>query len=204
MRVLCFALGVLVFVAIGWQLSIHVGHGFPVLNFFSYFTNIANLLAAATLIASATRSRSAMSPSVNLDQLRFISAVNMLIVGVVFSLLLRNVDLGALLPWINVLLHYVMPVFVVLDFVIDPSPTRLERRHLIRALSVPLLYLVYTLVRGSMISWYPYPFLNPANVGGYGGVAGYALGITLVFLVASIVLMKLGNRQSPQPQIGSR
>ena len=57
----------------------------------------------------------------------------------------------------------------------------------------PLAYLAYALVRGTA-GWYPYPFLNPANVGGYGGVAAYAVGIALTFFVGGWVLLALGNK----------
>jgi hypothetical protein len=61
----------------------------------------------------------------------------------------------------------------------------------------PLLYLGYTLTRGVIVGWYPYPFLNPANVGGYGGVLLYSLAIVLLFLVVSCILITLGNRLRP-------
>jgi hypothetical protein len=50
-------------------------------------------------------------------------------------------------------------------------------------LAYPLVWLGYTLVRGSIVGWYPYPFLNPAN-GGYGQVAA----TVAVVLVASAVV----------------
>lgn len=49
----------------------------------------------------------------------------------------------------------------------------------------PLAYVVYSLARGASIGWYPYPFLNPAIVGGYGGVALYVVGIIATFLAAA-------------------
>ena len=41
------------------------------------------------------------------------------------------------------------------------------------ALIFPVLYLLYVVLRGHSLDWYPYPFLNPATVGGYGIVALY-------------------------------
>jgi hypothetical protein len=57
----------------------------------------------------------------------------------------------------------------------------------------PALYLVYALVRGPIAGWYPYPFLDPTMVGGYGGVALYCVGILASLFIASFLLMKLGN-----------
>ena len=185
--------GLLTLVAIGWQLAIHVRMGFNVVNFFSFFTNLSNLLAAIVLVLGARRLWRPASTGPD-EGLRALSAVNMVVVGIVFSLLLRDVDLGALRPWINTLLHHVMPCVVLLDWLLQPPRTRLGGRQLLWTLVFPMAYLVYTLVRGSRTGWYPYPFLNPANVGGYGGVALYAAGIALTFGLTGWGLLALGNR----------
>lgn len=180
--------------AIATQFSIHVGQGFSVVNFFSYFTNLSNLFAALVFAASAFYLLKNKSPSAATDLVRGVSVVNMAVVGIVFSLLLRNVDLGSLLPWVNFLLHYVMPVVVVLDWLLAPPSTTLTFRQVLLCLLFPLVYLAYVLMRGASVNWYPYPFLNPANVGGYGGVALYAAGITAVFLCSAWLLLTLGAR----------
>jgi hypothetical protein len=185
-------LAALALAAIGRQLLIHVGASYSALNFFSYFTNLSNLVAVVVLLASVLVRSSPRSETT--DIARYVSTVNMAIVGIVFSLLLRNVDLGALLPWVNIVLHYVMPVAIVLDWLLQPPAATLKARHLALALAFPAAYLVYTLLRGSVTGWYPYPFLNPANVGGYGGVAAYALGIFAAYLLAGSALLAAGNR----------
>jgi len=185
-------LAALALAAIGRQLLIHVGASYSALNFFSYFTNLSNLFAVVVLLASVLVRSSPRSETT--DIARYVSTVNMAIVGIVFSLLLRNVDLGALLPWVNIVLHYVMPVAIVLDWLLQPPASVLKARHLALALAFPAAYLVYTLLRGGATGWYPYPFLNPANVGGYGGVAAYALGIFAAYLLAGSALLAAGNR----------
>lgn len=180
--------------AIGQQLTLHVAASYSVVNFFSYFTNLSNLLAALVLLLSAFGA-SVMS-SATRDLLRYASVVNMTVVGLVFAVLLRHVDLGDLQPWVNFVVHYVMPVVVVLDWLLQPPATKLQAKHLGIAFVFPALYLAYTVLRGAGIGWYPYPFLNPANVGGYGGVALYALGITVTFLLAAWALLAVGNRLS--------
>jgi hypothetical protein len=52
----------------------------------------------------------------------------------------------------------------------------------------------YVILRGADTGWYPYPFLNPGNVGGYGGVATYACGIAVAFVLAAWALLAVGNR----------
>lgn len=61
---------------------------------------------------------------------------------------------------------------------------RPDVRALLKFLLFPLLYVIYVLVRGAAIDWYPYPFLNPSVVGGYPIVAAYAAGMLITFVVA--------------------
>ena len=58
----------------------------------------------------------------------------------------------------------------------------------------PLVFPVYTLIRGAIVGFYPYPFLNPASAGGYGGVALYCVAIFVAFLVVGWLLVVAANR----------
>ncbi|MCY7355432.1 MAG: Pr6Pr family membrane protein [Lysobacter sp.] len=129
--------------------------------------------------------------------------MNMTVVGIVFAILLRDTDLGSLLPWVNVVLHYVMPCVVVLDWLLQPPRMKLGTRQLLSCQIFPAFYLAYVLIRGSMTGWYPYPFLDPGNVGGYGGVAVYAMGIAATFLISGWGLLTLGNKLR-RPDTSSR
>ena len=184
-------LALLTLTAIAWQLVLHVRAGFDALNFFSYFTNLSNLAACGVLLATAFTHRA----SPRRDVARFLSVVNMAVVGVVFFMLLRHVDLGGLLPWINTVLHTLMPVAVVADWLVRPPASRLRARHVGLAMVFPLAYVVYVLLRGAATGWYPYPFLNPANVGGYGGVVLYVAGIAAAFLVTALLLKAVASRR---------
>jgi hypothetical protein len=66
-----------------------------------------------------------------------------------------------------------------------------------------VLYIAYVLVRGSFVQWYPYPFLNPSNVGGYSGVAAYVVGIAAAFVFASWALLVLGNHRASSAMVSS-
>jgi hypothetical protein len=187
-------LATLALAAMGQQLMLHLGASYSALNFFSYFTNLSNLFAAAVLLLGAISM--SFRRSTSRDLIRFIAVTNMTIVGLVFAVLLRNVDLGALLPWVNFVLHYVTPVALVVDWLWEPPRSRLNSRHLALALIFPAAYLAYLVARGASVGWYPYPFFDPANVGGYGGVAVYAAGIAVTYLLAGWVLLAVGNRRT--------
>jgi len=116
----------------------------------------------------------------------------MIVTGVVFALLLSGLEGVALtaVPWDNIVLHYIMPIAVALDWIMNPPSRRIEFKKALWWLVFPLAYLAYSLVRGPIANWYPYPFLNPAN-GGYGQIAVTSaliliFGVVLVYVVTRI------------------
>lgn len=188
-----FLFGAVTLIAVGIQLGIHIGHGFSVLNFFSYFTNLSNIFAAVVLVVESVLSWRGKDLGPAWALLRCISVVCMALVGIVFSALLRDVDLGSLLPWINTWLHYVMPVAIVADWLIFPPRHTIALKRLGVAVAFPLAYLAYSLIRGAAIDWYAYPFLNPAD-GGYGAVLLTCLIIAVGFVAMTALMMVLGNK----------
>ena len=60
----------------------------------------------------------------------------------------------------------------------------------------PALYLVYTLIRGTRVDWYPYPFLDPDAAGGTPGVAVSCVGIALGFAAMSALVAWLSRRSA--------
>lgn len=189
---LFFAL--LALAAIITQFAIHLHHGFDAVNFFSYFTNLSNIFFAIMLLVGAVFLIRRREPTITGDLIRGAAVVAMAVVGLVYFALLRDEDLGTLLPWVNVVVHMIMPVVAVADWLYEPPKTPLTVRHLGFWLIYPLLYLIYTLIRGAVVGFYPYPFLNPAKVGGAGVVMAYCLAIFVVFLLIGWLVIALGNR----------
>ena len=197
-RVLRALFGLLTLAALVRQLAIHWALGFSLGNFFGYYTILSNLFAGCVLLLSAFVTMS----NRRVETLRFISVVNMTLLGIVFVTLLRETDLGKLLPWVNFVHHYLMPVVVLGDWLIIPPRGRLEKRDVFIALSFPLAYLVYSLIRGRMLGWYPYPFLDAGVVGGTGNVVLYIAGITVVFCIVGSALLYVGNRRRMSTSLG--
>jgi hypothetical protein len=130
-------------VAIAAQLVDLGGRGkLDLLNYFSYFTIDSNLIAVAVLVACVVGRR--REPSPRLDFLRGASVVYMAVVGIVFSLLLANTDVDTALPWVNFVVHELMPIVVVVDWLIDPPAQRLTMREGLTWLAFPAVWLAYT------------------------------------------------------------
>ncbi len=178
-------------VAIAAQLVDLGGRGkLDLLNYFSYFTIDSNLIAVAVLVACVVGRR--REPSPRLDFLRGASVVYMAVVGIVFSLLLANTDVDTALPWVNFVVHELMPIVVVVDWLIDPPARRLTMREGLTWLAFPAVWLAYTLIKGPIVGKYPYPFLDHAN-GGYGTVAVYCVAILVGMTASCAVVVWVGN-----------
>jgi hypothetical protein len=186
--------GGLALAAIGKQLSIQINNNYSIVNFFSYFTNLSNIFAAVMLIVGAVYLIGHREPTVTEELIRGSSVVSMALVGIVFSLLLRDVDLGHLLPWVNIVLHYIMPVVVVADWLYQPPTSKLVLKQAAYWLIFPFSYLSYSIIYGLSRHFYAYPFFNPDKVGGYGGVVFYCLAIMTMFFILGWLLITLGNK----------
>jgi hypothetical protein len=114
---------------------------------------------------------------------------------VVFALLLADTDVDTAIVWVDRVLHRVLPIVVVADWLIDPPTKRIEFRRALWWAAYPVAWVAYTLVRGLATDWYPYPFLDPAS-GGYGVVAIYSVAILIAMLVFIYGIVWAGNAMS--------
>ena len=148
-------------------------------NFFSYFTILSNALAAIALLVGAYFSFTVRRdpPWFNLSLAAIVTY--MATTGVVYNLLLRSITLeqGRTLAWSNEVLHLIAPIYIVLVWILSPGKSPLRWSALWAIVAFPIAWAVYTMIRGPLVGWYPYPFLDPAQPGGYGAVAVYVLGI---------------------------
>jgi hypothetical protein len=195
--------GILGLVAIVTQLVDLAGKGVlnPV-NFFSYFTILSNSFAVGVLLAGATVWRRQRSPTI--DMLRGAATLYMTVTLIVFALLLSGTDVDTAIPWVNAVVHQLLPVVMIVDWLLDPPATRLTIRQGLAWLIPPLIWIAYTMIRGPIAGWYPYPFLDPAN-GGYGSVAVTSVVILVGGAVLCAVLVVVGNsmRDRAQPAVAS-
>jgi hypothetical protein len=148
-------------------------------NLFSYFTIEGNVIAAAVLVLSVLAVAQDM-PVRLLAMLRGAATLYIVIVGIVFSVLLASIE-GAeftAVPWDNWVLHYIMPIAVAVDWFVDLPGAVITFRDGLVWLAFPVAYVIYSLVRGYLVGWYPYPFLDPATHG-FGAVVFTSIGIAV-------------------------
>lgn len=188
------AFALLVVAALVTQISNLLDTGvFNPTRFFLFFTVLSNLLAAAVFLEGGRRQLSGQPPVP--DLWRGAAVVFMTVTFIVFAVLLRDLQeqLQTNVVWVDSVLHRIMPVAVMADWLIEPPHGPIGfRRALVPWLVPPVAWTAFTLVRGAVDGWYPYPFLDPAN-GGYGTVALYAVGILVLFLGVVWLVATVGS-----------
>jgi hypothetical protein len=122
------------------------------------------------------------------------TAVNIAIVGIVYSLLLRHIwDPQGWQKVADVLLHDLIPLLFVAYWVIFVPKNSLRWTHALWWLTYPAAYFAYTLLRGAASGWYPYPFLDP-NALGYPRVSANAVMLLAAFLLMGLLFVAMGRR----------
>jgi hypothetical protein len=161
-------------------------------NYLSFFTNEANLYAGAVLAISGLVPRERLPRW--WDGLRGAAAVYLVVTFVVFAVLLEGLPTaGTITPWVNAVVHRLMPVVLLLDWLLIPAAQPARWWRFLAWMAYPVAYLVYSLVRGAIVDWYPYPFLDPRGPAGYAGLVASAGAVVVGFFLAAILFDLLGR-----------
>jgi hypothetical protein len=172
-----------------------------VVNFFSFFTILSNALSAIVLlIASWYALRAERDPEwVNFT--RGAVVTYMATTFVVYNLLLRDISLdqATTLPWSNEILHVWAPLYLILDWVFAPGRQPIRWKQFWLFAVFPIVWVIYTMIRGAIVGWYPYPFLNPdIEPGvGYDGVTVYVIAIASFILLVGAGITGLSRTSWP-------
>jgi hypothetical protein len=168
-------------------------------NFFSYFTVQSAMACVVILLIAAVFALVAPRDPAWLGIVRTLITVYVLVSGIVFGIIVAQAstrDYRVDVPWSDTLLHFVVPALAAIawttDSVIAVNP-RVPWSTVGWALVYPAAWLVYTLIRGADVGWYPYFFLDESQVGGYLGVALYCLMVLAIFVVLTGILVVVNH-----------
>lgn len=194
--------GLLGFSSIVTEIAVISERGFfNAANFFSYFTIESNVIVAMVFIASAIAI--AMKKTGALSILRIAATTYILIVGIGFSVLLAGLEntVFTAVEWNNMVLHYIIPLAALIDIAIDRPRRSWTFRKSLLILLFPIVYVGYSLIRGSSTGWYPYPFLTPVD-GQYGPVAVVVAGLVILALgiMALLYYWSSATRSKARPR----
>ena len=158
----------------------------------SYFTNQSNLafVLLAVTGAAMVRRRPAW-----FDDARGAVAFYLVMTGIIYALLvapldeLTRWDIG----WTGIVLHRLAPVAALLDWLLTPRGRRPRARRILWWLLYPVLFLVFTWVRGGITGWYPYEFLDP-TASSWTQVLLTTAVVLVAFVSIAVVMHLIGGR----------
>lgn len=199
---LCFGItSLLAFIGIGIELiesanytgSVFLSVTERVLNVFVYFTTQSNLIVAlTTLLLVFTVNRN----SKVFQTFRLTGVVGIFITALIYHTLLagtENINGWGVVS--DIILHSIVPFLAILGWVIYGPRNLISKKVAVWSLVFPLLWLAFTLIRGALTKWYPYPFIDVTLVG-YSRVSINLLGITGLYLILTAAAYLLDRRLS--------
>ena len=158
-------------------------------NFFSYFTILSNILVALCVTFLFLPVTTAAGRFFKKTSVQTAIALYIFIVALVYNAVLRWLfDFKGLQCVVDNFLHVVVPLLFVLYWYFFTPKENLTWKDGLLWLIFPSLYLVYSMIRGSITHWYPYPFLN-VEILGLGKVAMNVAFMILAFLISALLLI---------------
>jgi hypothetical protein len=102
------------------------------------------------------------------------------------------VRLNTTYAWVNLVVHKLIPIVLVVDWLLEPAGHRLRLWIAAAWLTYPAAWFAYTLLRNADTGWYPYPLVD-VDAHGYGRVFANAAILLVAFTAASLVFVLVGN-----------
>jgi hypothetical protein len=151
-------------------------------RFVSYFTVQSNLLV---LVAAVSLALDPQRDGRFWRVLRLTGLLGITVTGLVFGAVLAPlVHRTGIDWWINAGFHYVSPFMAFLGWAVFGPRPRVDGRTVAWAVVWPVAWVVYTMVRGAIVDWYPYPFLDAGEI-------GYAVALRNTGIVVVLALLLL-------------
>lgn len=169
-----------------------------IVNFFSYFTILTNLFTTVWFVL-AFRSR-------QMGQLRWWGDAPeikgaLMVAGTVTILVYWTLLVDIPIPTVigeiaNFLLHLLVPLGLWIDWLLVGDPmTKSYGKMLGSWLIFPIVFVIYTEIRGPFAHWYPYFFLDSQAVGGVGKLVIAIIGMMFLFLVIASLIYWLYRKR---------
>ena len=164
-------------------------------SFLGYFTILTNLLVCISLTMPLLAPSSAPGRFFARSEVTAGVATSIAFVGLAYYFLLRNTwNPQGLQLLADILLHYVMPVLFLIYWWFNFPKGALRWFYPAIWGLYPTVYLIYVLIRGSIIGNYPYGFIDPRAIG-YQRTMINAVGLLFAFIVLGLILVVLGRVQ---------
>jgi hypothetical protein len=174
-------------------------------DYFGYLPMQSNIALVAVNVAAGILALRNRDESPRLSALRCAVTCFVIVAGIVFGVLASQAPaLGYRLdvPWSDQVLHFFLPTFALVDWLVSPGRQRVRWRTLALILGYPVVWGVATIVRGRIVGWYPYFFLDPAQAGYPVSFLLYSAGALTLFALVGTGL--IGVTRTPPLAEGVR
>jgi len=173
--------------------------GTRLVEFIGYFTVLSNILVAGV---SATLARDPEHDGRVWRVVHLATLVGIAVTAVVHWFFLRPIlDLTGSSYVVDKLLHVVVPLLFVVVWVAAGPRRQTTRAEVLPMLVWPALWGAYTLVRGSVADFWPYPFMDVDELG-WGHVLLNLAGVAVLFGIVGLACVAADRalaRRSPHP-----
>lgn len=136
-------------------------------NFFAYLTIQSNISFMVVCIVGGIVAVKATSDPPWLTNLHAVVLSWILVAGIVFAILVQQAgERGFALevPWSDQVLHFWLPAFALIEWIVSRGRGSSQWRMITLTVGYPVIWGAITLVRGAVVGWYPYFFLDPDQV----------------------------------------
>jgi len=175
-------------------ISEQVGEGqFIADQHFTYLTNQISYLTIIVLTIGAASGWLRSRDSRWYTTIRGCFVIYGFIVALVYNGLLRAPDHFG---FHNEITHVLVPMYLITDWFVRSNRPKIGWNTVWIGASYPIAWTLVILVRGQNIDWYPYFFLNPQEGLGWWGVMIYVAVITILFLAAAAMIVRINNSRS--------
>jgi hypothetical protein len=165
-------------------------------NFFAYLTIQSNILFLVVTIIAAVITLRGQDDAPWLDLARATVLSCTVSCGIIFALIVEQAGERGFridVPWSDVVLHFVLPTIAVLDWIIGPGRGVAPWRSIAIVLVFMIGWGLVTVARGPIVGWYPYFFLDPAQLANTGQFFFFASIAVLLFGGISTALVAVSR-----------
>ena len=167
-----------------------------ILQYFSYFTILSNLLVTIACTVLLFKPTSTVGKFFYKPTTLTALTVYITIVGLVYNVILRFLWAPqGLQKLVDELLHTVMPLLFITYWFIYVPKSSLKWNKVYLWLLFPLIYCIYILLRGALTGLYPYPFIDVRTLGYNNVFINIAL-LVIAFLFTGLFFIGIGKLSS--------
>ncbi len=163
------------------------------IRFFSFFTILTNCLII--LYFTVIWHKKPAFLLTRFEKPGFLTAITLYITTVfcVYQFVLRGLwEPTGMQRIVDELLHTFLPIYAIVFWIAYENKRGISWKSIPTWLFYPLAYLIYILFRGNLSGFYPYPFVNVAELGMEKVLINSGV-LVLLFLLGAIIFVGIGK-----------